>query len=147
MQADSIIIYELKQAFFSLKTNKSPRYDEISSNVIKNCFSELNDPLKYLFEKTIEKGIFPDTLKNARVTPVFTGGDPSDISSYRPISVLPCFSKILECIIYNRLYKYLTSEKLLYSKQFGFQSGLSTEHPIVKLVDQIINHLKKIIIH
>ena len=50
MPADSITIYELKQAFFSLKRNKSPRYDEISSNVIKNCFSELN---KYLIPLSI----------------------------------------------------------------------------------------------
>ena len=141
--ADLITINELKEAFFSLKTNKSPGYDEISSNVIINCFSELNDPLKYLFEKSIEKGVFPDALKIARVTPLFKGGDPSNISNYRPISVLPCFSKILERIMYNRLYKYLTTEKLLYSKQFDFQTGLSTEHAIVKLVDQIHESFEK----
>ena len=106
-------INETKEAFFSLKTNKSPGYDEISSNDIINCFSEFNDPLKYLFEKSIEKGVFPDALKIARVTPLFKGGDPSNISNYRPISVLPRFSKILERIMYNRLYKYLTTEKLL----------------------------------
>ena len=65
------------------------------------------------------------------------------MSNYRPISVLPCFSKILERIMYNRLYKYLTTEKLLYSKQFGFQTGLSTEHAIVKLVDQIYKSFEK----
>ena len=112
-------------------------------HVIINCFSELNDPLKYLFEKSIEKGVFPDALKIARVTPLFKGGDPSNISNYRPISVLPCFSKILERIMYNRLYKYLTTEKLLYSKQFGFQAGLSTEHAIVKLVNQIYESFEK----
>ena len=53
------------------------------------------------------------------------------------ISVLPCFSKVLERIMYNRLYKYLCEEKLLYSKQFGFQKGHSTDHTIVHLVDQI----------
>ena len=143
MPADSITINEYKESFFPLKTNKSPGYDEISSNVIINCFSELNDPLKYLFEKSIEKGVFPDALKIARVTPLFKGGDPSNISNYRPISVLPCFSKILERIMYNRLYKYLTTEKLLYSKQFGFQTGLSTEHAIVKLVDQIYESFEK----
>ena len=63
----------------------------------------------------MEKGVFPDALKIARVTPLFKGGDPSNISNYRPISVLPCFSEILEHIMYNRLYKYLTTEKLLYS--------------------------------
>ena len=130
-------MFEIIKRKSKKQTNKSPGYHEISANVIINCFSELNDPLKYLFEKSIEKGVFPDALKIARVTPLFKGGDPSNISNYRPISVLPCFSKILERIMYNRLYKYLTTEKLLYSKQFGFQTTLSTEHGIVKLVDQI----------
>ena len=101
------------------------------SKLFKNCFRELNYPLEYLFVRSIEKGIFPDALKIDRVTPLFKGGDPNDISNYRPISALPFFSEILERIIYNRLYKYLTAEKLFYSKQFG----LSTEHAIVKLVD------------
>ena len=103
----------LKKRFFSLKTNKSAGYDEVSSNAIKNCFSELIYPLKYLFGKSIEKGVFPDALKIARVITLFKGGDPTDISNYRPISVLPCFSKILGRIMYNCLYKYLTTEKLL----------------------------------
>ena len=97
----------------------------------------MNYHLKYLFGKSIEKEVFPNALKIARVTPLFKSGDPSDISNYRPISVLVCFSKILERIMYKRLYKYLTTEKLLYSKQFGFQTGPSTEHAIIKLVDQI----------
>ena len=46
MPAVPTTINELKEAFFSLKTKKSPGYDDISSNVIKNCFSELNDPLR-----------------------------------------------------------------------------------------------------
>ena len=95
---------------------KNPGYDEISSNIIKNSFSELNYPHKYLFEKSIEKGVFLDVLKIATVTPLFKSGDPSNISNYRPIFVLLCFSKILERIMNNRLYKYLTTEKLLFSK-------------------------------
>ena len=141
MPADSITINEYKESFFPLKTNKSPGYDEISSNVIINCFSELNDPLKYLFEKSIEKGVFPDALKIARVTPLFKGGDPSNISNYRPISVLPCFSEILESIMYNRLYKYQTTEKFLYSK-LVFQLSMESLSWLIKFM----NHLKKIII-
>ena len=64
--------------------------------------------------------------------------DKIDLSNYRPISVLSCFSKILERIMYNRLYQYLTENKILYPKQFGFQTGHSTEHAIVQLVDQIL---------
>ena len=103
----------------------------------------MNYHLKYLFGKSIEKEVFPNALKIARVTPLFKSGDPSDISNYRPISVLLCFSKILERIMYKRLYKYLTTEKLLYSKQFGFQTGPSTEYAIIKLVDQIYKSFEK----
>ena len=76
--------------------------------------------LKYLFEMSLENGIFSDKLKISRLIPLFKAGDPVNISNYRPISVLPCFSKMLEKIMYSRLYKYLTIEKILYHKQLGF---------------------------
>ena len=91
-----------------------------------------------MFNLSIEKGFFPDDLKTARISPIYKGEDSSDVSNYRPTSVLPCFSKILERIMYNRLYKYLIENNILYSKQFGFQNGHSTDHAVVQLVDQII---------
>ena len=90
-----------------------------------------------MFELSLEKGIFPDDLKIARVTPVFKGGDRSKLGNYRPISVLSCFSKILERIMHNRIHKYLQENKILYPKQFGFQFGHSTDHAIIQFVDQI----------
>ena len=138
MKTKQLSMNELKDAFFSLKINKSPVYDDISFNVVKKCFSSLCEPLKYLCNLSIEKGIFPDDLKIAKVTPIYKADDKSDLSNYRPISVLSCFSKILERIMYNRLYQYLTENKILYPKQFGFQTGHSTEHAIVQLVDQIL---------
>ena len=76
-------------------------------------------------------------MKIAIVSPAFKTGDTADISNYRPISVLPCFSKILERVMYNRLYKYLTVQKILHPQPFGFRKGHSTEHAIVQLVDHI----------
>ena len=105
--------------------------------VIKKCFGSLCEPLKYE-NLSNENGVFPGGLKIARVTPIYKGEGSSDVSNYRPISVLPCFSKILEHIMYNRLYKYLIENNILYSKQFGFQNGHSTDHAVVQLVDQII---------
>ena len=110
----------LKDAFFSLKINKNPCYDDISFSVLKKCFSSLCEPLKYLFNLSVKKDIFPDDLKIAKVTPIYKAGDKSDLSNYRSISVLSCFSKILERIIYNNLYQYLTENKVLCPKQFGF---------------------------
>ena len=105
--------------------------------MIKNCFGELSDILRYVFDLSLETGIFLDPLEIAKVTPVFKTGDLKEISNYRPISVLLCLSKILERIMHNRLYSYLVNEKILYSKQFGFQKGDSTEHVIAQLADQI----------
>ena len=137
LPSQSLSINELKDAFFSLKTNKSSGADEINFNVIKHCFGELCGPLKYLFDSSLQSGVFPDLMKIAIVSPVFKTGDTADISNYRPISVLPCFSKILERVMYNRLYKYLTDQKILHRQKFGFRKGHSTEHAIAQLVGQI----------
>ena len=131
------LITELKNAFFSLKINKSPGNDGVSFNVIKKCFGELCEPLKYLFNLSIVKGIFPDDLKILKVSPIYKADNSSNISNYRPISVLPSFSKMLERIMYNCLQKYLKYQNILYNKQFGFRTGHSTEHAIAQLVDQI----------
>ena len=106
---------------------------------MKKCFGVLHKPLLHLFNLSLQTGIFQDKLKIARVTPLFKGGENYELANYRPISVLPCFSKIIEKIMYNRLYKYLTDNSMLYKKQFGFQERHSTEHAIVQLVDQIRN--------
>ena len=79
--------------FFSLKTNKSPGYDEIGFSIIKNCFGVLYKPLLYIFNLFMEKGIFPNDLKIARVTPIFKADSEEILANYRPISVLQCFSK------------------------------------------------------
>ena len=76
--------------------NKSTGAHEISLNVIKNCFGELSDILRYVFDLSFQTGILADPLKTAKGTPVFKTGDLKEISNYRPISVLSCFSKILE---------------------------------------------------
>ena len=97
----------------------------------------------YIFNLSLAKGIFPNDLKIARVTPVFKAGNENEVGNYRPISILRCFSKILEGIMYNRLFKYLTTNEILYKKQFDFQEGHSTEHAIMQLADNINNSFEK----
>ena len=135
METKQISINELEDALFSLKSNKSSGYDDISFNILKKCFSSLCEPLEYMFN--IKKEFPQMTLEIAKVTPIYKADNKSDLYNYRPISVLSCFPKILERIVYNRLYQYLTENKILFSKQFGFQTGHSTEHVIVQLVGQI----------
>ena len=90
-----------------------------------------------IFSLSLKKGIFLEKMKIAKVSPIFKKGDKSILSNYRPISVLPCFSKILERIMYNRLYAYLAENNILFNKQFGFRAGHSTEHALLELIDHI----------
>ena len=90
-----------------------------------------------IFNLQLNTGIFPDRMKVAKVTPIFKNSEKSSISNYRPISVLPCFSKILGRIMYNRVYNYFTGNSFLFNKQFGFRAGHSTEHALLELIDQI----------
>ena len=77
---------ELKEAFFSLKINKSAGFDDMSYNVVKNCFGELSDPLLHIFNLSLLNGMFPDSLKTAKVTPVYKDGDSSNLGNYRPLN-------------------------------------------------------------
>ena len=126
-----------------MKTNKSPDCDDISFNVINNVSEFTVEPLCYTFSNSFAQGIFPEEIKIARITPIHKGGGKENVVNYRPISVLPCFSKILERIMYNRVYLYMTENNLLHNKQFGLQKGHSTDHGIVQLADQILEMFNK----
>ena len=76
-------------------------------------------------------------MKIAKITPLYKSGDVDKLCNYRPISVLPVFSKLLERIMYNRIYSHVTNNKLLYEKQFGFQQKCSTDYAILQLTKNI----------
>ena len=129
---------EFFEAFNTLKSNKSQGVDEISANMVKMSYDIIKDPLLYIFDLSIRTGKFPNSMKIAKVTPVFKTGDKTNPSNYRPISVLPCFSKILERIMYNRVFNYILDNNFLYKKQFGFQKSHSTDHAVLNLVNDIL---------
>ena len=128
---------EIKEALRSLKPNKSPGYDNISSSVVNETSDIFFTPLKYIFNLLLQQGIFPENLKIAKVSPIYKKDEEFLLTNYRPISVLPCFSKLLERVMYNRHFKHLSENSILYEKQFGFQTSHSTEHAILLLVNQL----------
>ena len=85
---------------------------------------------------SLQQGIFPENLKIAKVSQICKKGEEFLLTNYRSISVLPCFSKLLERKIHNRLFKYLSENSILYEKESGFQTSRSTEHAILLLVNQ-----------
>ena len=86
---------ELKEAVRSLKPNQSPGF------VVNETSDIFFTPLKYICNLSLQQGIFPENLKIAKVSPVYQKDEELLLTNYRPISVLPCFSRLLEHIMYN----------------------------------------------
>ena len=74
-------------------------------------------------------------MKMAKVVPIYKASDRSLLKNYRPVSLLPAFSKLLERLMYNKLMSYLTSSNILFKHQYGFRSRHSTIHPIIHLLN------------
>src|SRR6218665_3065371 len=83
-------------------------------------------PLINIINSSFKHGLVPTYIKIAKITPIFKAGDKNLITNYRPISVLPFFSKIMEKLMANRLTDYINKHVLLSVTQYGFQRGLST---------------------
>ncbi|XP_065666389.1 uncharacterized protein LOC136087478 [Hydra vulgaris] len=124
MDEPNLKLIELQTAFFCLNANKRAGFDKINVNVAKSVYNIIEPSLFHIFNLSLKTGIVPEKLKIARITPIFKSGDDSNISNYRPISILPCFSKLLERIVYNRLFNHLLENDMLYSKHFGFKKQI-----------------------
>ena len=97
--------------------------------------------LASIVSKSLSTGEFPDSLKVARVVPIPKPGDPTKISNYRPISILPTLSKIFERVVYKQLYSYLEVNDILFSDQYGFRAGRSTSHAILNQLQFVYSNL------
>ena len=119
----------------SLKNSRSSGHDEISSAFLKQIISSILTPFTHICNLSLSSGVFPSSFKVAKVIPVHKRDSTSSVNNYRPISILSSFSKILERIVYNRLYDFLNKNKLLNPNQFGFRKSHSTDLALVKFYD------------
>ena len=95
-QFEELSFDETEEAFKSLKQNKTAALANLSSITKIDAYDCLKNILFHLFKVSIQQGIFPDSLKFAKETPIFKSGDKDKVNNYRPISILPVFSKVLE---------------------------------------------------
>ena len=103
----------------SLKHKNSSGYDRISNNILKHCVNETSKPITFIFNYSLMTAVFPNRFRYAIVLPIHKKGDKCIMSNYRTISLLlPC-SKILETIMFNRLYQYVCANEILAPEQFG----------------------------
>lgn len=86
--------------------------------------------------------IYPDQLKFAIIKPLFKKGDPDDLGNYRPISLLPAFSKIFEMVMISRLLNFMNEHNIFSKFQHGYLKGKSTNTAIYQFINAILNHLE-----
>ena len=132
---------EIENVAKSLKAKDSHGYDEIPTKVIKQSISYISSPLAHICNLMLSSGTFPTRLKFAEIIPLYKKGERMDISNYRPISILPSFSKIFEKIILRRLIQHLDYNKILVDEQFGFRSKTSTNLASFHLISKILEAL------
>ena len=93
--------------------------------------------------QSLNTGIFPDSLKIAKITPIFKKENPHITDNYRPISLLPSISKVFEKVVYTQIYDYFTENNLLYDSQYGFRKFHSTEFAALEMTDKISTQLEE----
>ena len=123
--------------------NKSSHIDTYSIRIVKHLSTILSPILCKLINRSFQIGHFPLFCKIARVVPIYKSGDSSDVNNYRPISILPIFSKIFEKIVYQQIFGYFQKFGLLSKNQFGFRKNLSTSDAIIDLTQFVYDSLDK----
>ena len=134
--------YEVFNIINSFK-NKSTLDTKIESLKIANNCQNFAEMLSKIINNSFEQGIFPDSLKLARVVPIHKEGPKTDVTNYRPISLLSCFSKVFEKIMHNRIMEFLDKNNLLCDTQYGFRPGRSCEHALLNANNHILDALSK----
>ena len=127
--------------------NTSNGWDDISCSIMKETAQYFISPLLHTINLSFNKGIVPHEHKIAHVVPIFKNGDLTEVNNYRPISILPFFSKILEKLMYNRLIDFFDKYDILHQNQFGFRTKHSTNIALAYLINKIVTaHDKKDIV-
>ena len=91
----------------------------------------------HIVNLSVSHGIFPNDMTLTKTVPIFKNGNTKLLNNYRPISILPAFSKILEKIVCNRLLHFLETKTILYKHQYGFRKNHNTIHTIIHLLKDI----------
>ena len=132
---------EVSKIIDNLKSKTSAGHDNISPKLLKQTSRSVSHPLAHIINLSLEKGIFPTAMKIAKVVPIFKSKDDTLFNNYRPISLLPTFSKIIERLVHTRLSHYLNAHGLLNQSQYGFLKNLSTDQAILELQDRIVKSI------
>ena len=140
-KAPHINTEDLEARLGKLDPAKAPGYDQISTQVLKNCSKSLSEPLAMIFNKSISEGVMPTGWKTANITPIHKGGDATCAGNYRPISLLSCVAKVLEGYMDEWLRQDIAAGSGFSECQHGFVKNKSCMTNLLKCVSDWTKNL------
>ena len=136
---ESFVVKHLK----SLKASKATGLDKINIKLLKDASEVIAHSIAKLINRSIQSHTFPSSWKCSKVIPLYKSGDRTNASNYRPISVLPALSKLMEKAVYTQLYDYLTENNIFNDNQFGFRQKCSATTALLSFADEILASMEK----
>ena len=121
----------------SLNLHKAYGPNSIPTRILHLLADDICKPLSMIFNLSFSSGQYPNLLKMAKTIPIFKKDSRLLVCNYRPISLLSNVNKILEKLMFNRVYAFLEKYKCIYKLQFGFRSKHSTNHALVEITETI----------
>ena len=138
MYLNSTSLFEIKNVLLELKSNSSSGIDETLSSVLKSTPDNILQALAHIFNLSLSCGEYISAFKVAKVVPVFKKGSPTEVNNYRPISLFPVSSKVLEKIMHRRVTSCFTQQNFFFKFQFGFRKNHSPSLANTLLTEYIV---------
>ena len=131
-----------------LPNTNSCGYDNLSRKIIKALKYSLKKPLTFIINQILNTSVFTSQLKIAKVIPIwkFKKDDNKIFNNYRPFSLLPALSKVVEKVICSQINNVFITNNLFYDSHYAFRPGHSTEYAAIEITDRIITAMDKNII-
>ena len=141
MFLDPVTKVEIIEVVKSLGNKSSVDCHGMSMSLIKQIVVSLAEPITHICNLSFETGVFPEMMKVSKVVPLYKSGDKNVFTNYRPVALLPQFSKVLEKLFNNRLEKFLNKNQILSDTQYGFRENRSTSLALMELTEDITQSL------
>ena len=132
---------EVRKEILNLSTKKATENGHIPANILKKCVDIYIREITFIINDCLEKGIFPDDLKLADVSPIFKKEDSFKKENYRPVSILPHMSKVFERILYKQIDTFMTAKFSSYP--CGFRKNHNAQYSFLKMIETWKKHLDK----
>ena len=132
---------EIALIISSLDSTKSAGPSSIPPEILKLFKNDISCQLVDIFNMSFTSRVFPSALKIAKVVPVHKKDSKLNFSNYRPISLLSSLDKILEKIMYTKIFQFFNNSNLLHPLQFGFRQNYFTAHALISLTETIRKYL------